>query len=121
VGVAATPYIEEEHCHEDPDYSTSLDRDPRNVRGREDPATQGRSRRTQQLREPQRGDSNPHPGYCSQESSVQNLNTVRICKFDARHPRRQAQLTWAIIPVPFQMASETDVSVRSGKVHQAPS
>jgi hypothetical protein len=29
----------EEHYHEDPDYRTGRDRYPRNVRGREDPAT----------------------------------------------------------------------------------
>jgi len=42
----------EEHSHEDPNYRTGRDRDPRNVRGREDPATQGGSRPTQHLREP---------------------------------------------------------------------
>jgi hypothetical protein len=44
--------ISEEHRHEDSDYRTGLDRDPRNVRDRENPATQGGSRPTQQLREP---------------------------------------------------------------------
>ena len=36
-GHAAPAYLSEEHCHEDPDYRTGRDRDPRNVRGREDP------------------------------------------------------------------------------------
>ena len=39
------------NCHEDPDYRTGFDRDPRKSRGREDAATQGGSCSTQQLRE----------------------------------------------------------------------
>ena len=61
MGVQRVPHITEEYCHEDPDYRASRDRGLRNVRGREDPATQGGSSSTHQLRETRRGDPKPNP------------------------------------------------------------
>ena len=59
-GMQRLLYITEEHCHEDPDYRIGRHRDPRNVRGREDPATASSTRPTQQLGDPQqRGEPQP--------------------------------------------------------------
>ena len=93
-GKVRLPYIARENCHEDPDYRIGCHCDPRNIRGREDPAKQGCSHPIQQLlshnsvsQNPvaQRNDSSSYCHFRNGETDPDprvRLQLLRDCKHD---------------------------------------